>query len=478
MKYIFSILFSLIASLAFSLQVDSLTYILKTDTLFKSIHKTDSIITSFQSKADSFHIIFKKQVGRIDSIKNLLATKIDSLRNINLPTEKLLKQYDSLVQSVRQRVSGLTTEFERLKSKTVEELHRINLPSPMHESVQKLQGIVNGFSLPTGSVSLTSLNGTDWLGLSHFNGNTLRGKLNIQSNLAGVTESFNKVGGEVSEVGQYVQRAQQFSSGHMIDVKNIDKVLEGKVLQMEGVEKLTGQSALLDQAKSLDSAQMEEKINGMVKEQVVKAAKDHFEGKQEVLQQAMSNMSRLKNKYDDVQSMAELPKKLPNPLKGRPLAERLIPGIAFEIQKSNAVLIDLNPMLVYRISPRISVGAGWNYRLCFDKFKLLQEKQVYGPRASLELKWAKGINFQLLPEIMNTTIPSLMAQRKGVDPAYREWVVSLFAGIKKDFTVYKQIKGNTAILYNLFNPDHLSPYANRLSVRFGFDFPIKRKNQD
>jgi len=53
------------------------------------------------------------------------------------------------------------------------------------------------------------------------------------------------------------------------------------------------------------------------------------------------------------------------------------------------------------------------------------------------MKWARGFNVCLLPEIMNTTIPPLIAQSKGVDPAYREWIGSLFFGIEKDFVVYK-----------------------------------------
>ena len=139
-------------------------------------------------------------------------------------------------------------------------------------------------------------------------------------------------------------------------------------------------------------------------------------------------------------------------------------------------MLDINPMLMYRISPRISAGAGWNQRLAFDDLTIKKEESIYGPRAAFEFKWTKGINFRLLPEIMNTTIPPLMAQSKGVDPVYREWIGSLFFGIKKDFTVYKQIKGNTEILYNLYDPDGMSPYGDKLSVRFGFEFPIKKSD--
>ena len=130
---------------------------------------------------------------------------------------------------------------------------------------------------------------------------------------------------------------------------------------------------------------------------------------------------------------------------------------------------------MYLITPRLSAGAGWNERLPFDGLSITSDESVYGPRAAFELKWTRGINFRLLPELMNTTIPPLIASSKGVDPTYREWVPSVFVGIKKDFTVYKNIKGNTEVLYNLYDKDGMSPYGDRLAVRFGFEFPMKKK---
>lgn len=113
----------------------------------------------------------------------------------------------------------------------------------------------------------------------------------------------------------------------------------------------------------------------------------------------------------------------------------------------------------------------------FDDLKIKKEERIYGPRGVIELKWTKGINFRLLPEIMNTTIPPPIARSHGIDPAYREWVPSMFVGIKKDFTVYKNIKGNTEVLYNLYDPNNYSPYGDRLAVRFGFEFPMKKKQK-
>lgn len=78
---------------------------------------------------------------------------------------------------------------------------------------------------------------------------------------------------------------------------------------------------------------------------------------------------------------------------------------------------------------------------------------------------------------MAAPFPPMIAQSMGVDQIYREWVHSIFVSIKKDFTVYKNIKGNTEVLYNLYDKEGMSPYGEKLAVRFGFEFPMKKKGK-
>ena len=73
---------------------------------------------------------------------------------------------------------------------------------------------------------------------------------------------------------------------------------------------------------------------------------------------------------------------------------------------------------------------------------------------------------------MNTYVPTnpLMADIGG-----RRWVWSLFVGIKKDYRISKNLKGNIQTLYNLYDDHDNSPYTDRLSVRMGFEIPMKKK---
>ena len=114
-------------------------------------------------------------------------------------------------------------------------------------------------------------------------------------------------------------------------------------------------------------------------------------------------------------------------------------------------------------------------RIAFDKLKFQQNtERVYGPRAAFQFLWTKGINFRFLPELLNTHVPPQLVANPS-DNGNREWVWSAFIGIKKDFTVYKNIKGNTEAMYNLYDPQSKSPYQDRFSVRFGFEFPMKKR---
>ena len=469
MKFrIFFLLFFL-AQVAFSQQVDSLYFTLFTDTLFqKSIGRADSIALEFQRKADSLNNEFQQQLSKIDEARNSVQKKIDSISTLKLPTEKLTKRLDSLLHIRSEKINSLTHKVEDLKANATQRINGLNLPKELKEPLNILQSSIKEYSLPALGNTQLDFSKVTWPKIDQLKLPTLGKQLNLNSNITDKLGNINNVAGSV---GGYAKDAQSLAKGNIDEVKHLDKSLESKVLGMEGMDQLQKGKALL----ATDSAAMANKAKELVKEQVMNAAQDHFAGKQELLQQAMDKMTKLKGRYSEVASMADLPKKLPNPLKGKPLIERLVPSIGYQVQKSGSFLLDISPLLLYKITPRISAGAGWNHRLAIDHGQWQQNESIYGPRLALEVKLAKGFNVRLLPEIMNTTIPPLIAQSKGVDVAFREWIPSLFMGMKKDFRIYKQLQGYSEVLYNLYDKDGMSLYGDKLSMRFGFEFPMKKR---
>ena len=103
----------------------------------------------------------------------------------------------------------------------------------------------------------------------------------------------------------------------------------------------------------------------MAKEKAI----DHFAGKQEQLKAAMDKMAKYKQKYSSVSSIKDLPKRPPNAMKGKPLVERLVPGLFFQFQQKNYNLFDFNPYLGYKLSGRFTSGLGWNQRYAYDRRK-------------------------------------------------------------------------------------------------------------
>ncbi len=74
--------------------------------------------------------------------------------------------------------------------------------------------------------------------------------------------------------------------------------------------------------------------------------------------------------------------------------------------------------------------------------------------------------------MMNTPIrqPNLL-----LDNNNRKWVPSYVMGIKQDFRISKKVNANAQVLYNLYDPKRESPYADRLLIRIGFEYPMWKK---
>jgi hypothetical protein len=171
--------------------------------------------------------------------------------------------------------------------------------------------------------------------------------------------------------------------------------------------------------------------------------------------------------------------KTPNPISAKPFIERLVPGITFQSQRKNRGGLDFNPFLGYRISRRLTAGLGWNERFGFHfrhHFGLSHRRGVYGPRSFVDFKVLKGFSLRGEIEKMNTFVPPLPGLNPPGDPGSREWVWGVFLGIKKDFRLTEGLRANIQVLYNLYDDVYYkSPYADRLNLRVGLEFPLKKR---
>jgi hypothetical protein len=448
----------------------------------------------------------------LDSTSRNLRHQIDSLKALNLSTDRYTRKLDSL--NAIDPAKYLESKGSQLQSKVNEPLDNVENKINEKLSLMSKEGgeaanIPGSADLPGANLSLnTDLKSSIDLPTTDLKLDNplteidnplkeemgrlgeLKGKLNDikstpQEQITRI-KSIDEVKGVQDKLGQaneltdkaqaYGGEVKSIASGDLGEVKELPKALEEKVSNLDELKELEKQTGGLSEYKDMiGKGNDPEALKEMAKEQAVTLAKDHFAGRQEALQAAMSKMSKLKSKYDNVSNLKDLPKRRPNAMKGKPLIERIIPGMTFQIQKPNNLLVDVNPVISYRITGRVSAGAGWNERASFAKWNMtVPIERIYGPRGFASFSFKNGFALKAEGEKMNVFIPPYNITP---DAGSRQWVWSVFVGLKKDYQFMKKVKGNAQFLYNLYDDHDQSPYVQRVNVRMGFEFPMKKKSR-
>lgn len=395
-----------------------------------------------------------------------LQTKIDSLSANGLLPEPYASRLDSLMQQRQNLFAEVDGTKQKLLNQTKAKLN------DWQQKVQKRLDSLN-ISVTVPGVDLTAMNelslsnlglpdipslsspdfvlpelSPDLAVLNHDLGfSTPDGLLSIQNNLPGMDQ--------VSSLRNFIGDPSTTAEAAVGELDAVKKLQE----QMKGPDK-----PLLP-ASEQDA-----------KDMVIDKAIDHFAGQEDKLREAMKQVSKYKQKYPSAQSLQDLPKRPPNPMKVKPFIERLVPGLTFQYQNKNAYLFDMYLYSGYRITERITSGLGWNQRLARDEDNNYWKHQayIYGPRLFGSFELGEGFLVYLETEVMNTFVPNV---RVDPDTGAREWVWGMSVGIKKTYTIYKNLRGTVFALYNIFDPHHKAPYVDRLNMRVGFEFAFKKKRK-
>ncbi len=455
-----------------------------------SYHKVDSIRSNFQSKADSLQRAYQKPINQLNKTSGLLQKKIDSLQALKLPAVGLTKKLDSVNNLSAQKIGEMKGEVEKLKGKATSGLNSLDLPPEVKEHTHKLRQSLGTYQIPTangvipnigggssslpdvnlpGGVNAPTLGGTN---LPNTNASALPGLGSIND----ITKGTKEITDLTKEAGGYAKDIQQLSKGDIADAKNLEKKAKDELKNVEGLKEIDGKKGELEKYKS-QLANPDSIALSMAKEQAkemaMKEATNHFAGKEDILKGAMNKMTSLKSKYSEVKSMADLPKRLPNPLKGKPLRERLVPALTLQIMSQKNVLLDLNPSIAYRISPRSKSGIGWVERIVFDGWRPTMPVRVFGLRNYTEFLLPRGFHARADVEWLNAILPPLIINTG--DLGKRDWEWSALIGLKKDFKISKGVTGNVQTMYRLWSDKDKVPFPDRLNIRIGFEFPMRKK---
>lgn len=457
--------------------LDSLQQRVSLDTLAQPLQKLDSLEQSFHQKKDSLNSSYQQTIGKLNAQQERVNHKIDSLSALKLPTDKLLQQQDSISQRIQSTVASYQSKVNNLQQRFTTEVDALPLTPELQSAADKLTKTVNGFSLPDASgiapdfsLPQTNLNlqGIDGVALPVLGVNTeglpdMPGTDQLKQQLPDVP------------VVEGLEDVKALS-----EVKSVDDaavLAEKQVANLDQVKELQGQAGA-GEVQQLQSLTSEDAAKQLIEEQVMqqfpRSPVNHFAGKEEVLQKAMEEMAKLKNKYSSLADMKEAGKKRPNEMRGKPFFERLRPGFALQVLKGeDAILLDLNGYVGYRFTGRLAAGPGWLQRIDFNtnEYNFHDVAVVYGPRFFGEFNVWKNFCPRLEAEWLNTAIPPTVANLPLVEGS-RAWVGGMLAGVKKDYQIASRIRGVAQVMFYVLGDKYKRPYSDVVNVRIGLEFKI------
>lgn len=463
--------------------------------------KYDPSVTNTNLKRAKARVLTTKAKQQSDQLQNKdlalssssVTSGLDTLKNKGPLKE--IGNAQSKVSETEQKINAPVNKVENVANEKLALMNKeggagANLPSNVNApdaGINTNLNVTGNTSLPQGHLDINNPLQEKDNGLSEIT-NKVTDVKNAPTEQLNKVKSIDEIKGAQSQLGRanditdkaqgYTSDVKNVASGNLSEVKEAPKALEQQVTKLDEVSGIQKEAGAFGQYKNLAGKGNDpEAMKKLALEQAQKSFKppvNHFAGQEQALRTAMDNMSKLKTKYESLDSLKDIPKRKPNAMKGKPFIERIVPGITLQVQKNSDVLIDYNPYLGYRISGKLTVGLGWNERFNVGKhFHFSLKDRIYGPRAYVDFKFWKGFSVRTDLEKMNTYVPSIAS---GInDYNHRAWVWSAFVGLKKEYKFWGSVKGNAQLLYNLYDDHNNSPYADRLIVRMGFEFPLKKK---
>lgn len=212
-------------------------------------------------------------------------------------------------------------------------------------------------------------------------------KLDIPG-MPGEVEDAQNIVKEVSELGKQAGDAskdiERLKKEGLEEVKNtdVDKVADQGLTKIDGVSELKSQADAAEKMKQLQQLELDKIKNSQnLRDQASsKLATNKVLANEELVKGYMEKMGKHKKKFDNLADMRYVPKIKPNEMKGKPLKERIVPGVLIQIQKINdQIAWYLAPEVLYKFSGTFSAGIGGLYCLRYTTTpKMIWSDPVYG----------------------------------------------------------------------------------------------------
>jgi hypothetical protein len=454
--------------------------------------------------------------AELDKQKNKVRSKMDSLKILGQPNDKYARKLDSLnsidplskLRSSETPIGKAEEEVNGVENKISDAQSKVNNvqqapQSKVNEKLNVLSSESNGMGTLPSNVDLPGANvqgsgmpkiGTDEQGLPStgasmpdLKGNALDKDLGVKIDMPAIEKpgELEKLGDVQQKVDDNLGKVTTKASGYGEDVKNISSgnidqvktMKEDALVKSPVTEEMNalkqGDAAITEQKAALQAAKNKEAYRKQVTERGREMALKSLASQELAIQKAVQKVNKYHSKAGTIlQRKKDLPKRR-DPLSKLRFYQKFVPGVNFQLYKTDAWMVDLNPSLRYRLTSYWSVGSGWDQRYVIgNSTHLPYETKVYGLRTFSEVVVFKGISVRLDAERMNSFVTPLLTRK---DEGVRKWEWYYFAGLKKEFTFVKRVTGNVQFMYNVYRPGRFIPYPNRFNVRFGFEYNFRKK---
>ncbi|UII21651.1 hypothetical protein [Fulvivirga ligni] len=254
--------------------------------------------------------------------------------------------------------------------------------------------------------------------------------------------------------------------------KELEKRAENELKNRKEFEELGGMedSELGNLTEYKDEwEQTQEKLQQMearqeLKQKMASQAREFITQHSDKILQAQSKMSTLKQKYSYVPNSNDLSTaKKRNSLEDKSFWERLSIGGNFNISQTNPVVVDLAPVVAYKINKQSEIGVTGTYRATFGAGKSgigQEDDETYGYSLFGNHMVFRNFFLQLEGEMIRTTTGT-------PEQPDRSWKQTLLVGVGRKFKVSKWLEMQTLVMFNVIHDPLNSPYKSPLVFKTG-----------
>ncbi|HEY8937495.1 MAG TPA: hypothetical protein VIM65_19855 [Cyclobacteriaceae bacterium] len=438
---------------------------------------------------------------RLDSLskyrKQNLAEGDSTLDKLKGNITRLSKSPDSLQTRIANKATVLTdgihkkTSFTDSLSSSLKENEHINLSNTesgltnvtSDKSADGILTLPDNINLPKAEApgELTNIQ-NDASNLEKASTSKIE-ELGSNKDLIEVKDGIGKVGSVTGKIEGYNKDLKTISNGNIDKMEALPKDIENMAMQQKPLKELGSEVKAGEASKNVlmqyqDAAKKMNEDGGKsaLKNIASKELPDYFAGNEKKLQAGVAKLEKLKRKYGSVPDSRYLPKHVPNAMKDKPFIEHVVPGINFQVfQIGGYSTVDISPFVMYKITTRWRTGIGSTYRMQFDKnINFVHAHDAHGYRIMTNYTLFGGFNFHVEGEWIRMVPYNPTTNTRLNDSEKKQWITSLNVGILKHYKISNHVQGNFQALYN-FCYHRNGLYPNKLNIRFGFEFPLKKK---